>query len=204
MNRTFFLLLALGAMIPLTVGQAGELATTKSMSPTNETERATLGGGCFWCVEAVFERLPGVKSVTSGYAGGHTADPTYEQVCSHTTGHAEVIQIEFDPTRISYGKLLDVFWEAHDPTTPNRQGHDFGDQYRSIILYENDAQKQAAEKSKAAAAKNFSQPIVTEIIPLTKFYKAENKHQDFYRNNPNHGYCRAVIKPKLAKLDRKH
>lgn len=171
---------------------------------TNKTELATIGGGCFWCMEAVFERLPGVKSVTSGYAGGHTDFPTYEQVCAHTTGHAEVIQIEFNPAVISYEKLLDMFWEAHDPTTLNRQGADVGDQYRSVIFYSDDAQKAAAEKSKAAAAKNFSKPIVTVIEPLKKFYKAEAYHQDYFRTNPNAGYCRVVIKPKLDKLDKEN
>lgn len=171
---------------------------------TNKTELATLGGGCFWCMEAVFERLPGVKSVTSGYAGGHTEFPTYAQVCSHTTGHAEVIQIAFEPARITFEKLLDTFWEAHDPTTLNRQGADVGDQYRSIILYHSEAQKGAAEKSKAAAAKHFSDPIVTQIEPLKKFYPAEVDHQDYYRLNPNAGYCRVVIKPKLDKLEEKH
>ena len=200
MNRAVYLLLALAA---LTL-RAGEPAKTTNMNSTNKTELATFGGGCFWCMEAVFERLPGVKSVTSGYAGGHTPDPTYEQVCSHSTGHAEVIQIAFDPAQISYEKLLGVFWEAHDPTTLNRQGHDVGNQYRSIILYESDAQKLAAETSKAAAAKKFSKPIVTEIVPLTKFYKAEGYHQDYFRNNQNAPYCRAVIRPKLEKLDQKH
>ncbi len=171
---------------------------------TNKTELATLGGGCFWCMEAVFERLPGVKSVTSGYAGGHTEFPTYAQVCSHTTGHAEVIQIAFEPARITFEKLLDTFWEAHDPTTFNRQGADVGDQYRSIILYHSEAQKAAAEKSKAAAAKHFSDPIVTQIEPLKKFYPAEVDHQDYYRLNPNAGYCRVVIKPKLDKLEQKY
>ena len=179
-------------------------ADSKPMTTeTNKTELATFGGGCFWCVEAVFERLPGVKSATSGYAGGHAENPTYEQVCAHTTGHAEVIQVEYEPSKISYEKLLDWFWEAHDPTTLNRQGADVGDQYRSIILYHNDAQKQAAEKSKAAAAKHFPQPIVTQIVPLAKFYKAEVSHQDYYRLNPNAGYCRVVIKPKLDKLGQK-
>lgn len=171
---------------------------------TNKTELATLGGGCFWCMEAVFERLPGVKSVTSGYAGGHTEFPTYAQVCSHTTGHAEVIQIAFEPAKITFEKLLDTFWEAHDPTTLNRQGADVGDQYRSIILYHSEAQKAAAEKSKAAAAKHFSDPIVTQIEPLKKFYPAEVDHQDYYRLNPNAGYCRVVIKPKLDKLEQKY
>jgi peptide-methionine (S)-S-oxide reductase len=169
---------------------------------TNSTELATLGGGCFWCMEAVFERLPGVRSVTSGFAGGRTANPTYEQVCAGTTGHAEVTQIEFDPSKISYAKLLEVFWQAHDPTTLNRQGADEGTQYRSIILCHDDAQKAAAEKSRAAAQKDFKHPIVTEIAPFTKFYPAEKYHQGFYDNNTNHGYCRAVIAPKLEKLEK--
>ena len=200
MNRAVYLLLAVSA---LTLGACGPAKTTKMIS-TNETDRATLGGGCFWCVEAVYERLPGVKSVTSGYAGGHTPNPTYKEVRTGDTGHAEVTQIEFDPTQISYEQLLAVFWEAHDPTTLNRQGEDAGTQYRSVIFYENDAQKAAAEKSKQAAAKKFSKPIVTEITPLTKFYKAEGYHQDYYRNNQNAPYCRAVIRPKLEKLDQKH
>jgi peptide-methionine (S)-S-oxide reductase len=205
MNRAFYLLLALGALIPLAAGRAGEPAkTTTKMISTNKTELATFGGGCFWCTEAVYERLPGVKSVTSGYAGGHTKNPTYKEVCAGETGHAEVTQIEFDPTVISYEKLLDVFWEAHDPTTLNRQGHDVGTQYRSVIFYATDAQKAVAEKSKLAAAKMFSNPIVTEITPLTIFYKAEGYHQDYYRNNQNAPYCRAVIRPKLEKLDKKH
>jgi peptide-methionine (S)-S-oxide reductase len=172
-------------------------------SPTNNLELATLGGGCFWCIEAVFERLEGVKSVTSGYAGGKLANPTYEQVCSGTSGHAEVAQIAFDPKKVSFEKLLETFWEAHDPTTLNRQGPDMGTQYRSVIFYHNDAQKAAAEKSKKAAQAHFSAPIVTEIAPLTQFYKAENYHQDYFRNNPRSPYCTFVIRPKLDKLDQK-
>ena len=174
----------------------------QSVNPmnTNKTELATFGGGCFWCMEAVFERLPGVRSVTSGFAGGHTANPGYEQVCTGTTGHAEVTQIEFDPARISYAKLLDVFWQAHDPTTLNRQGADEGTQYRSIILYHDEAQKAAAEKSRLAAQTNFKHPIVTEIAPFTKFYPAEKYHQEYYDNNSNAPYCRVVIAPKLEKL----
>ncbi len=169
---------------------------------TNKTELATFGGGCFWCMEAVFQRLPGVKSVTSGYAGGHIENPTYQQVCSDATGHAEVIQIEFDPQKISYEKLLDVFWEEHDPTTLNRQGNDEGTQYRSVILYHDETQRKTAEKSKAEAQKNFSRPIVTEIVPLKKFYPAEGYHQDYYNNNSNAPYCRVVIQPKLEKLEK--
>jgi peptide-methionine (S)-S-oxide reductase len=173
------------------------------MNTTNSTELATIGGGCFWCTEAIFQLLPGVKSVSSGYAGGHTENPTYKQICEGDTGHAEVIQVEFDPQRISYERILETFWEAHDPTTLNRQGADTGTQYRSIILYHDPAQKQAAEKSKAAAQKNFLRPIVTEIVPLKKFYKGEDYHQDYYRTNPNQGYCRMVIRPKVEKFEQK-
>ncbi len=154
---------------------------SKTSGPSSTRQLATLGGGCFWCTEAIFETFQGVKSVTSGYAGGTAANPTYKQVCSGTTGHAEVIQIEFDPSKISYEQLLDIFWEAHDPTTLNKQGADAGTQYRSIILYHDEAQKKAAEKSKAAAAAHFKEPIVTEIVPLTKFYPAEDYHQDYFR-----------------------
>ncbi|HUB87643.1 MAG TPA: peptide-methionine (S)-S-oxide reductase MsrA [Verrucomicrobiae bacterium] len=169
---------------------------------TNQTEIADLGGGCFWCMEAVFERLPGVISVTSGYAGGHTENPTYEQVCTETTGHAEVTQIVFDPAKISYAQLLDVFWQAHDPTTLNRQGADVGTSYRSIILYRDDKQKLEAEKSKMEAQKNFKSPIVTEIVPLKKFWPAEDYHQQYFDNNSSAPYCRIVIAPKLQKLEK--
>ena len=172
-------------------------------SSTNHTELATLGGGCFWCTEAIFQMLPGVKSVTSGYAGGTKENPTYKEVCRGDTGHAEVIQIEYDSKVVSYEKLLETFWEAHDPTTLNRQGADSGTQYRSIILYGSEAQKAAAEKSKAEAQKQFSKPIVTEIVPLTKFYKGEDYHQDYYRANPNQPYCRVVIRPKVEKFEKK-
>ncbi len=179
----------------------------KSMTtpePTPGLERAVIGGGCFWCLEAVFERLDGVKDVVSGYAGGRTENPTYEQVCSHTTGHAEVVQIDFDPKKISYAKLLDVYWHAHDPTTLNRQGHDVGDSYRSIILYTSDAQKAVAEKSKSEEQKNWKDPIVTQLEPLKIFYKAEVSHQDYYRLNGNKNpYCQAVIRPKVEKLESK-
>jgi len=199
MKRSLGLFLLCGAL-PLL---AADLIKPMKIE-TNQTELATLAGGCFWCTEAVFQRLPGVKSVASGYAGGQTENPTYDQVCTGTTGHAEVIQIEFDPTKISYPSLLETFWEVHDPTTLNRQGADTGTQYRSAIFYHNDTQKQAAERSKAAAARSFARPIVTEIVPLKKFYKAEGYHQDYFRNNANAGYCRMVIKPKLDKLDQKH
>jgi peptide-methionine (S)-S-oxide reductase len=165
-----------------------------------KTEKATLGGGCFWCVEAVYETLPGILSVTSGYAGGQTANPTYEDICTGKTGHAEVVQIEYDPAKISYQRIIDLFWEAHDPTTLNRQGADTGTQYRSIILTSDDAQKKAAEESKARAQAKFKSPIVTEIVPLEKFYPAEDYHQDFYRENPMHPYNLAVTRPKLKKF----
>jgi peptide-methionine (S)-S-oxide reductase len=175
----------------------------KMNDSTNHTEIATLGGGCFWCTEAVFQMLPGVKSVTSGYAGGTRENPTYKEVCTGDTGHAEVIQIEFDPTAVSYERLLQTFWEAHDPTTLNQQGADRGTQYRSIILYSSEAQRAAAEKSKAEAQKQFKRAIVTEIVPLKKFYPAEAYHQDYYRANPNQPYCRAVIQPKVEKFEKK-
>jgi peptide-methionine (S)-S-oxide reductase len=196
MKLTIHFLLAVGAL-----GLTAPAQPIQTMN-TNKIETATFGGGCFWCMEAVFERLPGVKSVASGFAGGHTANPTYEQVCTGNTGHAEVTQIEFDPAKISYEKLLDVFWQAHDPTTLNRQGADEGTQYRSVILYHDEAQKAAAEKSKAATQKNFKHPIVTEIVPFAKFYPAEGYHQEYYDNNLNAPYCRVVIAPKLEKLEK--
>jgi peptide-methionine (S)-S-oxide reductase len=195
--------ITLGIALLASAGAVGGATSTNMINSTNKTELATLGGGCFWCTEALYQMLPGVKSVVSGYAGGKTENPTYKQVCEGDTGHAEVIQIEFDPGVISYEKILETFWEAHDPTTLNRQGADTGTQYRSVIFYHSEAQKAAAEKSKAAAQKDFSQPIVTEISPLPKFYKAEGYHQDYYRNNPSQGYCRMVIKPKVDKFEKK-
>lgn len=174
-----------------------------AMDENTKLEKATLGGGCFWCIEAVYETMEGVKDVVSGYAGGTVANPSYKQVCTGSTGHAEVVQIEYDPTVVTYGKILDHFWEAHDPTTMNRQGADVGTQYRSIILYHDEKQKEIAEKSREAAAKKFSTPVVTEIKPLTAFYKAEVDHQDYYANNPYAPYCMFVISPKLKKLGSK-
>ena len=169
-------------------------------NPASQHEFATFGGGCFWCMEAVFQRLPGIIHSTSGYAGGRTANPTYREVGEHGTGHAEVIRVEFDPAVISYEKVLEVFFEAHDPTTLNRQGADEGDQYRSIILYENEAQQVAAGRAKLAAQAHYSDPIVTEIVPLKKFWRAEDYHQDYFNQHPNEGYCSFVIKPKVKKL----
>jgi peptide-methionine (S)-S-oxide reductase len=175
-------------------------AAPDSTNASAKLETATFGGGCFWCGEAVFQRVPGVKSVVSGFAGGTTPNPSYEQVCTGDTGHAEVIQIKFDPAVISYQKILEVFFEEHDPTTLNRQGADAGTQYRSIILYANDDQKKIAEQAKADAAKQHTQPIVTQIVPLTAFYPAEDYHQNYYNLNKTQGYCQFVIRPKLRKL----
>jgi len=163
-------------------------------------EKAVLGGGCFWCIDAIYHGQPGIKSVVSGYAGGSVARPTYEQVCTGTTGHAEVVEITFDPALTTYEKVLDLFWDAHDPTTLNRQGADAGTQYRSIIVAQNSGQLAAAEKSKAAAQPKFHGKIVTEIVEGKEFFPAEEHHQDFYERNPNYPYSRAVIAPKLEKL----
>jgi len=179
------------------------VATLHAESKPMKIEKAILGGGCFWCVEAVYERMAGIISVTSGYAGGQTENPTYEDICTGKTGHAEVVKIEYDPEKIPYGKIIDLFWDAHDPTTLNRQGADVGTQYRSIILTENDEQARIAEESMDRAQSRFKSPIVTEIAPLEKFYPAEDYYQDFYRENPMHPYNMAVIRPKLQKLKNK-
>ncbi len=168
-------------------------------------ETATLAGGCFWCLEAVFQQLKGVTKVTSGYAGGTVPNPTYEAVCTGRTGHAEVVQIEFDPTVVSYRELLDVFFTIHDPTTLNRQGVDEGTQYRSGIFYHSPQQQQVAKAviTELEAEKVWDDAIVTEVVPLDAFYPAEEYHRDYFRRNPTQGYCQAVIAPKVAKL-RKH
>lgn len=163
-------------------------------------ETIVLGGGCFWCVEALYRRLDGVLDLESGYAGGETENPTYQQVCTGETGHVEVVRVTFDADTISVRKIIDFFWQAHDPTTLNRQGADIGTQYRSIIQYSDDRQRTTAEESRAAAQSSFSDPIVTEIVPAGPFYPAEAYHQDFYEQNPRQGYCRMVIQPKLKKL----
>lgn len=187
--KSIALLLALGAIaLPMT-----HAAQTK-------TESLVLGGGCFWCTEAAYELLPGVKSVVSGYAGGHVPNPTYEQIGTKKTGHAEVIKIDYDPTVVTLDKLLEFFWQVHNPTQVGGQGNDHGPQYRSIILFADAAQKAAAEKSKAAAAKVFRDPLTTELGPLEKFWPAEEYHQDYFRRNPNAGYCSYVIAPKVKKL----
>jgi peptide-methionine (S)-S-oxide reductase len=192
--RALFTLLSFVAA--MTIAQA-------ETKPAPKTELATFGGGCFWCMEAVFQRLPGVIHSTSGYSGGHTSNPTYEEICSHGSGHAEVIQVEFDPAAITYEKVLEVFFESHDPTTLNRQGADVGDQYRSVIFYHNEEQHQAALRAKTAAQGHNEDPIVTEIVPLKKFWRAEDYHQDYFNQHPGQGYCSFVIKPKVSKLQKK-
>jgi peptide-methionine (S)-S-oxide reductase len=185
------LLLKLSACILLTMN-----------SVSAKTDSLLLGGGCFWCTEAAYEILPGVKDVVSGYAGGKEANPTYEQISAHATSHAEVIKIDYDPAEVSLERLLEYFWHVHNPTQVGGQGNDTGPQYRSIILYANAEQKAAAEKSRATAAKEFRDPITTEIVPLDKFWPAEKYHQDYFRQNPNAGYCAFVIAPKVKKLEK--
>lgn len=169
-------------------------------------EVATLAGGCFWCLEAVYDQLRGVEDVVSGYSGGSVPDPTYEQVCTGTTGHAEVVQITFDPSIISFRDLLDVFFTIHDPTTLNRQGEDVGTQYRSAIFYHTPAQKATAEQviQELTAARLWNDRIVTEVAPFQVFYPAEAYHQEYFANNPDQGYCRTVVAPKVAKFRKQH
>lgn len=178
-------------------------ATAANQVPDAGTATATFANGCFWCTEAIFEQLEGVISATSGYSGGHTKNPTYKEVCTGQTGHAECLQIVYDPSKISFDELLEVFWETHDPTTLNRQGNDVGTQYRSAIFYHNDEQKQKAEAYKAALDKSgaFDNPIVTEITKFDNFYPAEDYHQQYFENNENNNpYCRVVIRPKVDKF----
>lgn len=169
---------------------------------THQLEVATLGGGCFWCLDAIYRDVAGVERVVSGYSGGHIANPTYEQVCGKRTGHAEVVQVWFDPAVITYDEILYIFWRIHDPTTLNRQGNDSGPQYRSVIFYHDEAQKVAAERTRAEteAARVWPDPIVTEIVPFDTFYEAEGYHQDYFSNNPNQPYCVYVVDPKVRKF----
>ncbi len=179
-------------------------AASVSDASSVNTDTATFGTGCFWCTEAIFQQLDGVLKVTSGYSGGHVAKPTYNQVTTGTTGHAEVVQIVYDPQKLSFDELLEVFWQTHDPTTLNRQGNDEGPQYRSVVFYHNAEQKQKAEKYKAELGKSgaWNNPIVTEISPYKEFYVAENYHQDYYNNNGSAPYCYYVIRPKLEKFQK--
>jgi peptide-methionine (S)-S-oxide reductase len=180
---------------------AGKTVANETKQP-EKLALATFGTGCFWCTEAVFQQLKGVDSVTSGYSGGEVENPTYEEVCLGTTGHAEVVQIAYDPEVISFKELLEVFWKAHDPTTRNRQGNDVGPQYRSAVFYHDEEQKQLAEEYKRRLDESgaFRAPIVTEITKFTKFYPAEDYHQDYFRLNPRQGYCAFVIRPKVEKI----
>ena len=170
-----------------------------------EREVATLAGGCFWCLEAVFDDLRGVEDVVSGYAGGRVADPTYQQVCSGATGHAEVVQVTFDPRAVSFRELLEVFFTIHDPTTPNRQGADIGTQYRSAVFYHTPEQKEVTEQviRELREAGVWGAPIVTEVVPLEKFYPAEDYHQEYFRRNPAQPYCQVVVAPKVSKFRQK-
>ena len=182
---------------------------TQSNNPSTDgsgSEVTTLGGGCFWCLEAVFDEVQGVTDVVSGYAGGAAANPTYEQVCSGRTGHAEVVQVRFDPKRIAYRELLELFFSIHDPTTLNRQGADAGTQYRSVIFYHDDEQKRVAEQliRELESAKTFNKPIVTQIAPFHGFYPAEEYHQEYFKRNPYQGYCQVIIAPKMAKFRQHH
>jgi len=193
-----------GCNVRETSAQLENKSGTGVVQNMDKFQKATFGSGCFWCTEAVFERLNGVQKVVSGYAGGIVENPTYEQVCSGKTGHAEVTQITYDPKVITYDELLEVFWKTHDPTTLNRQGNDVGTQYRSVIFYHNDEQKRLAEKYKEELNKSgaWDKPIVTEISPFTNFYPAEKYHQNYYDNNPAQPYCSFVITPKVEKLEK--
>ena len=175
------------------------------MGNEQRREQATFAGGCFWCVEAVFDELRGVERVESGYAGGHVPNPSYQQVCTGRTGHAEVVRVTFDPAQVSFREILEVFFSAHDPTTLNRQGADVGTQYRSAVFYHSPEQKETAERLIAGldAAGAFGAPVVTEVTPFREFYPAEDYHQDYFKNNPSQGYCRVVVAPKVSKFRKK-
>lgn len=181
-----------------------QTASVQSPTTPGSTEVATLGGGCFWCVEAIYQDLQGVIKVESGYSGGHVSNPTYKEVCTGLTGHAEVVQVTFDPSVVTYDDILRVFFTVHDPTTLNRQGNDVGTQYRSVIYYHSPEQKKIAEEVKAEAQEIWDGRIVTEISPLGKFYKAEEYHQNYYKDNPNQPYCAIVIAPKVKKFRDKY
>lgn len=202
MKRTLILLAGIFLFWGFTHAGAQTDKTQNKPMPDSQLQEATFGAGCFWCVEAVFEELKGVRKVVAGYAGGHVEDPTYRQVTTGTTGHAEVARLTYDPSVITYRQLLTVFWHTHNPTTLNRQGADVGPQYRSVIFFHNDEQKKIAEKSlkETDASDLWEDPIVTEIEPLSNYSRAENYHQNYYENNPNAGYCQVVIAPKLKKL----
>lgn len=207
MKKTIHLLLAM--LFFLTAcgqqKQKKEIPSTPLLkSKSMHTEIITLGNGCFWCTEAIFQQVKGVNKVTSGYSGGHVENPSYEEVCEKTTGHAEVLQVEFDTTQVTLDEILEIFWQTHDPTTLNQQGNDVGPQYRSVVFYHNKNQKERAEffKKKLDESGAFSKPIVTAIEPFTNYYAAENYHQDYYKKNGNQPYCYFVIRPKLEKFEK--
>jgi len=201
---SLFALAALASCAQKQKGKQNKNMSDTTMNPTVKTETAYFGEGCFWCTEAFFQRLEGVISVTSGYGGGHVENPTYEEVCDKTTGHVELAKIVYDPSKVSFDDLLEVFWKTHDPTTYERQGADVGPQYKSVIYYLNNEQKEKAEKYKAALDKSgaWDKPIVTEISPFKNFYPAENYHQNYYNDNQGQGYCYFVIRPKLEKFEK--
>ena len=194
----------LGALMLFTSTVYGQVKTNGKMETTSKYETITLGAGCFWCVEAIYSRVNGVISATSGYSGGKIANPTYNEVCSGETGHVEVVQVVYDPTVVPLAKILEIYFKTHDPTQLNRQGADIGEQYRSVIFYQNDNQKKIATEVKEMLGKAsiWSNPIVTTIEPLTNFYKAENYHQDYFENNPNQPYCQMVVNPKVEKFEK--
>ena len=203
MTRRHWILAAL--LLPALLNlNAAEKVKTDTAKSNGTTQKIVVGGGCFWCVEAVLQRLPGVKKIVSGYSGGHVKNPTYEQICTKTTGHAEVVEVEFDPATVKLDTVLDVFFISHDPTTLNRQGADVGPQYRSVVYYTGDEQKKAVEAAKDRAKKEWSDPIVTEVAPLKEFYAAEDYHQNYYNlNKDRNPYCSIVIGPKLQKMVQK-
>ena len=204
MKKPFTVLFAaMSTAFGLSASDAPAADAPAADAPAAKLESAIIGGGCFWCVEAQYKMLKGVKKVVSGYAGGHVKNPTYKQICQGDTGHAEVIRVDYDPAEITFRDVIDLFWDAHDPTTLNRQGNDVGPQYRSIILFTSEEQKKISEESKVNAEKIIGKPIVTEIVPLEIFYPAEDYHQDYFTNNPYQGYCQAVVRPKVSKFKEK-
>jgi peptide-methionine (S)-S-oxide reductase len=210
-KKTMYPILIALSMLVLSACQpksstSNNVKAKEPMSTNKQLDTATFGGGCFWCMEAVFQDLRGVEKVESGFSGGHVKNPAYREVCEGTTGHAEVTQITFDPSVITYKDLVDIFWHVHNPTTLNQQGNDVGTQYRSVIFYHNEEQKKIAEASKAEATqtKVWPDPIVTEISPFTVFYKAEDYHQNYFKNNPNQSYCVYVVNPKVQKFKKQY
>jgi peptide-methionine (S)-S-oxide reductase len=189
------------AVLALSLAFLPASVADEKTAPAPATQTAVFGMGCFWCAQALFEKIRGVTGVVCGYAGGHTVNPTYEDVCTNETGHAEVVKVTYDPSKISYAQLLDVFWDVHDPTTPDQQGDDVGTQYRSIILYQTPEQKALALASKQTEDAKLGKPATTQIVPLQAFYRAEEYHQDYFKKNPHAPYCLFVISPKVEKLE---